>query len=289
VTEVAAANEEALRAWNGVLFDRFVQYEHLVVGGLAPHGERALALHPPDAGSSVLDIGCGFGDMSQAIARIVGPTGRVLGVDVAPRFIERAREDAQRAGLGNARFDVADAQVASFGETFDYAYSRFGTMFFANPVAALRNIRRALAPAGRICFVTWRRREDNQWLYRAEQVVKPLVEVPEETDEARCGPGPYSMANADTVSHILLLAGFEEIGFERCDHPYRIGRDLDEAVEFNMALGPAGEAIRLAGAAADELRPRLAELLRGALADLATPDGVIAGSSTWVVSARAPA
>jgi len=289
VTEVAAANEEALRAWNGVLFDRFVQYEHLVVGGLAPHGERALALHPPDVGSSVLDIGCGFGDMSQAIARIVGPTGRVLGVDVAPRFIERAREDAQRAGVENARFDVADVQVASFDETFDYAYSRFGTMFFANPVAALRNIRRALAPAARICFVTWRRREDNQWLYRAEQVVKPVVEVPEETDEARCGPGPFSMANADTVSHILLLAGFEEIGFERCDHPYRIGSDLDEAVEFNMALGPAGEAIRLAGAAADELRPRLAELLRGALADLATPDGVIAGSSTWVVSARAPA
>jgi len=223
------------------------------------------------------------------IARIVGPTGSVLGVDVASRFVERAREDARRAEIDNLSFDVADVQVASFDETFDYAYSRFGTMFFANPVAALHNVRSALSPGGRVCFVTWRRREDNQWLYRAEQVVKPLVEVPEETDEARCGPGPFSMANADTVSNILLAAGFEDVSFERCDHRFRIGTDLDEAVEFNMALGPAGEAIRLAGASADELRPRLAELLRGALADLVTADGVIAGSSTWVVSAHAPA
>ena len=288
MSEVAATNEEALRAWNGVLFDRFVRYEHLVVGGLAPHGERALELHPPRPGSRVLDIGCGFGDMSRAIARLVQPGGTVLGVDVAPRFVERAREDAQRAGLDNVRFDVADVQVARFDETFDYAYSRFGTMFFASPVAALRNVRSALAPGARICFVTWRRREDNEWLFRAERVVKPLVDEPEETDEARCGPGPFSMADTDTVGRILELAGFVDVSFERCDHPYRIGADLDEAVEFNMALGPAGEAIRLAGAAADALRPRLAELLRGALADLETPDGVIAASSTWVVSARTP-
>jgi len=288
VSEVAAANEEALRAWNGVLFDRFVQYEDLVVGGLAPHGERALELHPPRTGDRVLDIGCGFGDMTRALGRLVGSTGSVLGVDVAPRFVERAREDARRAGIDNVRFAVADVQVAAFDETFAYAYSRFGTMFFANPVAALRNVRSALEPGGRICFVTWRRKADNPWLHRAEEVVKPLVDEPEQTDEARCGPGPFSVANADTVSTMLLGAGFEDVEFARCDHPYRIGADLQQAVEFNMSIGPAGEAIRLAGAAADELKPQLAELLRAALADLETPNGVIADSSTWVVSARAP-
>ena len=95
------------------------------------------------------------------------------------------------------------------------------------------------------------------------------------------------MTNADTVSQILRSAGFDRIGFERCDLPLLIGRTLDEAVDFNLALGPAAEAIRLAGDSAEEMRPRLAELLREALAEFATDDGVIAQSSTWIVTARA--
>ena len=111
-------------------------------------------------------------------------------------------------------------------------------MFFANPVAALRNVRAALAPGGRLCAVVWRRKLDNEWVRRAEQVVDEYLEHPEETDEPTCGPGPFSMANADTVSEQLKIAGFEEITLRRCDLPMKIGNDLDHAVEFNMALGP---------------------------------------------------
>ena len=118
-------------------------------------------------------------------------------------------------------------------------------------------------------------------------IVKPLVEIPEETDEARCGPGPFSMANADTVSQILLSAGFDEISLQRIDLPYKLGNTLDEAVEFNLALGPAAEAVRLAGTEGDAMRPRLTGLLREALAEFETPDGVVARSSVWVVTARA--
>ena len=224
VTEVLQENEEAQRAWDGVLFDRFVQFRHLVVGGLAPLGTAALELDPPRPGDRVVDVGCGFGDTALQIAELVGPAGSVLGVDVAPRFIETARAEAQEAGAPNVRFETMDVQATAFDETFDYAFSRFGTMFFASPVAALRNVRRALVPGGRLCIVVWRRKLDNPWIHRAEQVVKPLIEVPEETDEPRCGPGPFSMADADTTSQILLGAGFDRIAFHRCDLPFTIGR-----------------------------------------------------------------
>jgi SAM-dependent methyltransferase len=285
VTDVLPENEESERAWNGVLFDRFVQYKHLVLA-LATHGEAAIEAYPPRPGDSVLDVGCGVGDSTRRLAELVGPEGTALGVDISARFVEAARADAE--GIANVRFEAHDVQGSRFDERFDYVFSRFGTMFFASPVAALRNMREAMATGGRLVLVVWRRREDNPWVHVAEAALKPLVPPPEEeTDEARCGPGPFSMANPDTVSQQLLLAGFEAIRFDRVDLPFLIGRDLDEAVEFNLALGPAAEAIRLAGPAGEAMRPELGELLRKELVPFDGPDGVVAPSSTWVVSARA--
>jgi ubiquinone/menaquinone biosynthesis C-methylase UbiE len=286
---IASANEEAVEAWNGVLFDRFLRFRHIVTAGLGAHGEAALALHPPAPGERVLDIGCGFGDTTQRIAQLVGPQGAALGVDVAERFVVRAREEAREAGTPNVRFLVADVQATSFEERFDYAFSRFGTMFFANPVVALRNVRQALEPGGRLTMVVWRRKLDNDWLHRAERVVERFVTEPEESDEPTCGPGPFSMADADTVSDVVLRAGFEDVALRRCDIEIAIGRNLDEAVEFVMALGPAGEVIRLAGDAAERIRPQISAALHEALADLARPDGVWAPASTWIVAARVPA
>jgi SAM-dependent methyltransferase len=288
VTLVAAANAEALEAWNGVLYDRFVAYRHLVVAGIAAHGDEAIRIEPPERSDRVLDIGCGFGDSTRQLAEIVGPEGRAVGVDVAPRFVATARAEARAAGVSNARFEVADVEVTEFAETFDYAFARFGTMFFANPVAAFRNVRRALEPGSRFVCVVWRRKLDNPWLHVAEQVVKPLVDEPEETDEARCGPGPFSQANADTLSGQLLSAGFGEITFRRSDLPIRLGSDLDEAVAFNLAIGPAAEAVRLAGDDAAAALPRLEELLRDALARFQTADGLKAASSTWIATSRVP-
>jgi len=286
---VAATNEEALEAWDGVLFDRFVQFREIVTDGLGAHGEAALAAHPPKPGDRVLDVGCGFGDTSRRIAELVGESGSVLGVDVAPRFVDAARDEAEQAGLDNVSFLVADVQVTRFGDSFDYAFARFGTMFFANPVAAMRNVREALAPGGRLCIVVWRRKLDNDWLHRAEKVVEDYLEEPEETDEPTCGPGPFSMAGADTTSDILLNAGFEDVALRRCDIPIRIGRDLDHAVEFVMSLGPAGEVIRLAGSEAETIKPKIERALREALTEFDGPDGVTASASTWIVSAKAPA
>ena len=284
----AASNHEAAEAWSGPLFERFVRYRELVIDGLGAHGEAAMAAHPPHPGDRVLDVGCGFGDTTQRLAGMVGPEGGALGVDVAPPFVEAARAEAEEAGVENVRFVVGDVQATEFGETFDYAFSRMGIMFFANPVQALRNVREALAPGGRLCAVVWRRKLDNEWVHRAERVVEEYLEHPEESDEPTCGPGPFSMANADTVSEQLKIAGFEQITLRRCDLPLKIGRDLDHAVEFNMALGPAGEVLRMWEDRIDEIRPKIAADLREALAEFEGPEGVYAPASTWIVGATAP-
>jgi SAM-dependent methyltransferase len=282
--QVAPDNAEALRAWNGVLFDRFLTYRHLVVDGPKAHGELALQRHPPRDGDRALDIGCGFGETTQELARLVGATGSALGIDVAPRFIEVARDEA--AGCDNLRYAVGDVQSIEFDETFDYAFSRFGTMFFARPVPALRNIARALMPGGRICLVVWRRKLDNPWLHVTEEVVSRFVDKPAETDEPRCGPGPFSMANADTVAEQLTIAGFTDVALERLDRPYRIGADIDEAIAYNTAIGPGAEAIRLAGTKADAMRSQIESALRVALRPYETADGVTLGASTWIITAR---
>ena len=284
--QVAPDNAEALEAWNGVLFDRFTTYRHLVVDGPNVHGELALQRHPPRSGDRALDIGCGFGETTRELARLVGPTGSALGIDVAPRFIEVAQDEAAGGGRDNLRYAVADVQSTPFEQTFDYVFSRFGTMFFARPVPALRNVAAALAPGGRICLVVWRRKLDNPWLHVAEGVVAGLVERPAESDQPRCGPGPFSMADADTVAEQLTSAGFTDIGFQRVDGPYRIGADVDEAVAYNMAIGPGAEAIRLAGTDADAVRPQIESALRVALGPYETGDGVFLGASTWTVTAR---
>jgi SAM-dependent methyltransferase len=287
VESAAADNREATDAWSGPLFDRFVRYRELVTEGLGAHGAMALEAYPPRAGDRVIDLGCGFGDTTRQLAEAVGPDGTALGVDVSKPFIEAARAEAT-GGPANLEFTVADVQTDDLGEGFDYAFSRMGLMFFASPVHALRNIRSALVPGGRLCAIVWRRKLDNEWVHRAERVVEQYLEHPEETDEPTCGPGPFSMANADTVSEQLAIAGFEAITLRRCDLPLKIGHDLDHAVEFNMALGPAAEVLRLWGDRVDEIRPRIAAELREALAEFDGPDGVVAPASTWIIAARAP-
>ena len=285
---VAASNKEATEAWSGPLFDRFVRFRGLVTAGLGAHGERAMEVHPPRPGDKVLDLGCGFGDTTQRLAELVGADGEAVGIDVSEPFIEAARKEAEAAGAGSVRFMAGDVQVTKFAESFDYAFSRMGIMFFANPVQALRNVRLALNPGGRFCAVVWRRKLDNEWMHRAERVVEEYLEHPEESDEPTCGPGPFSMANADTVSEQLTIAGFEEISLLRCDLPLKIGDDLDHAVEFNMSLGPAGEVLRMWGDRIEEIRPKISRELHEALAEFDGPDGVIAPASTWIVGATAP-
>ena len=282
-------NSVIVEAWNTVLFDKFVRFRAIVTDGLRGHSDRWFERGYLREGARVLDIGCGFGDTTVQLARAVGPNGHAVGVDCAENFIREAELTARARGAKNATFFTADVQTAPLSGPYDHAFSRFGTMFFELPGAALRNVRRALLPGGTLHMIVWRRREDNPWLFAAESCVRQLVPVisHEQTNQVHCGPGPFSMAGADLVSDLLGSAGYSRIAFERCDLDICIGHDLDQAVELAMTLGPAGEIMRLAGAEGEARKPAVIAALRETLAQFSRGDGVWGPSSTWLVSAVA--
>jgi ubiquinone/menaquinone biosynthesis C-methylase UbiE len=281
-------NNEAIEAWNTVLFDKFVRFRRVLIAGLGIHGARAMDRHPPKPGTTVVDIGCGFGDTTIELGKRIGTSGRAVGVDAAARFIESARKEAREARAENVSFEVSDIEKSVPGGPYELAYSRMGTMFFASPVFALRNIRKTLAPNGRLCMVVWRKREANECMYAAEVCMRDLLGEPPKGDQVTCGPGPFSMAGADLVSDQLIAAGYTDIAFERSDALIETGRDVEEAIDFGLQLGPAGEIVRLAGDAATTRMSEIRAALSQVLAPYSRPDGVWSPSSCWIVTARNP-
>jgi len=280
-------NAEAIEAWNTVLYEKYVRFRRIMVGMLAVHGTRAMDRHPPRARERVVDLGCGLGDTTIELGKRVGPDGRAIGLDAASNFIATARKEASEASSRNVSFEVADIEAAVPGGPYDLAFSRMGTMFFASPVIALRNVRKALRPDGRLCIVVWRKREANDCVHRAEVIVRELLGDPPKQDQVTCGPGPFSMASADLVGDQLVAAGYTDIAFERSDAAVEIGADFEEAMRFALALGPAGEVVRLAGDAATARMPEITAALRAGFSEFMRDDGSVWGpSSCWIVTAH---
>ena len=285
----APANEEAVRAWDTVLYERWKKNREVFVGALGEITEQAFDEMPPPEGGRCIDIGCGFGDTTRRLAELVGPGGFALGIDSSREFIEDARREAAEANAENVEFEVADAQTAEWEPDHDYAYSRMGTQFFAAPVPAMRAIRGALKPGGRLNKICWRRKAESPIWAETEEVVQRFLSRPEEYDADTCGPGPFSLGNPDTTRGILEAAGFDEIELHRRDFDYYMGRDMDEAIEALLAIGPGAELIRLNGDHGDSRRPEIAEALAERFAPWQRADGSIVGrASVWNVTARNP-
>ena len=280
-------NAIPIEAWNTVLFDKFCRFRYVLTYGLSAHSDEVLRRRPYALGGRILDVGCGFGDTTRLIAHQVASVGSSVGVDCAPRFIELAQRELAEQPIPNASFFVADVERDELNGPYDHVFSRFGTMFFNRPGAALRNIYRELSPGGTLKMIVWRRREDNAWIHDAELCVKEIVPVVshDDTDDVHCGPGPFSMASTDMISDLLISAGFERISFERFDTEVCVGKSLDEAVDFAMNLGPAGEIIRLAGEEGERRKDAVMEALRRRISQHLRPDGVWMGSSSWLVTA----
>lgn len=278
---------EYIDFWNEVLVPKFVRWKHIIVDGLTLHSEAVFPTLEVKAGDKVVDAGCGFGDTAIKLARIVGPAGSVLAIDCCDAFLEFGRRDAAAERITNIRFLDEDVQTYRFDPVHDFCFSRFGTQFFENPVAGLRNMRTSLKPGGIMTMIVWRGIKDNPWLGSAKDIVLQFLPPPGE-DARTCGPGPFSMADTGVVTKQLEIAGYKDIRFEQIDAQVFIGKELDEAVEFQLALGPAGEVYREAGELAIRQHDEIAAALRAHLANFVTPDGVMMDSSSWKVTARNP-
>jgi ubiquinone/menaquinone biosynthesis C-methylase UbiE len=274
--------------WNEVLGPKFIRFKHVLVGGLTRHSEAVFPSLPVRQGDRVLDVGCGFGDTAIKLAGLVGPQGEVVGIDCCDAFLDHARNDIEARGLTNIRLMRGDAEIALPESQFDFVFSRFGTMFFANPVAGLRNMRKALRPGGRMVHIVWRDRADNPWLSMAKDIVLQFLPPPGE-DAQTCGPGPFSMSDEDTVRAMMTAAGYRNIEFRRVDAPVLIGSDVADAIAFQLAIGPAGEVFREAGEAAEEKRGEIEAALAEAIErQKTTGQGIVMESSSWVISAVNP-
>ena len=279
---------EFVRFWNEVLAPKFIRFRHVLVGGLSRHSSEVLPRLPVKKGDRVLDVGCGFGDTAIEFARMVGPEGHVVAVDCCDAFMDYGREDARREDVTNLEFRRADAEVALPKGEFDFVFSRFGTMFFVNPVVGMRNMREALKPGGRMAHIVWRDRADNPWAMEAKKVVMKFLPEPGE-DARTCGPGPFSMADQETVEAQMRSAGYQDVEFQRVDAKVLIGSTTQDAIDFSRAIGPAGEVFREAGERAEAKRPEIeAAMTRMFEEQERTEEGIWMMSSSWVITARNP-
>ena len=277
-----SGNQEQLEYWDGVGGQRWTAHQEALDRMVRPFGLAAierLALRP---GEHVLDVGCGCGDTLRALAERVGERGSVTGVDLSTQMLGRARERVPRATL-----IAGDVTEVAFERRFDALFSRFGVMFFANPVAAFASLRGLLVepPAGRIAFVCWRAQAENGWGTVPFAAVRAaLPEAPLGPMDRTDGPGPFAFADRDHVASVLRAAGFSQIDIAPFDAEVELSATgLDEAARFSITAGPAA---RLLAQASPEQKARAAACVAEALAPYEKNGRVTLHGAAWTVLAQ---
>jgi SAM-dependent methyltransferase len=281
---MADVNVEQARAWNGEEGDRWTEQEARYNTASRRHSDCLLRAARIAPGDQILDIGCGCGESTRDAARQArSRSGWALGVDLSARMLARARERSLAEGVLNARFELADVQIHPFAaQTFDLAISRFGAMFFEDPLAAFRNVGRALRPGGRLALIAWQELARNEWLLALRGALAAGRTLPEPTVGA---PGPFGLADPAAVRQVLGAAGFVAIDFEEVNEPMEFGADPDDAFDFVRSMGVTKGLLESLDATA---RARAIDDVRAMLAAHHTDAGILLGARSWLITAHRP-
>jgi SAM-dependent methyltransferase len=276
-----AANVDQTTFWNKLGGPAWAELSPLLDRQIEGVGRRAMEALAPKPGERLLDVGCGCGQTTLALAEQVGPRGEVIGLDLSRPMLEVARRRAADDGAANVRFEEADAQTTAFEPAaFDGLYSRFGVMFFDDPKAAFRHLLDALKPGGRLAFVCWRGMAENPWM--TAPLVAALAALPPGPPPPDPNtPGPFAFADAERVRDILASAGFADITIAPVDAEIG-GNSLADSLTLALRIGPLGARLR----EAPEFRPMVAQAVGDALAPYVRDGGVWMPSAVWIVTAR---
>lgn len=263
--------------WNGRLGQGWVSVEDYIDRMLEPISRVGLSEAATREQEKAIDIGCGCGTTTLQLA---ASGASVLGVDISAPMIEKA--SSKPAAGANVRFEVADAAVAAFDSDHDLLFSRFGVMFFSDPVAAFSNMRSALKPGGRLVFICWDLPAKNPWVSQVGQVLQPFMPA-DAPRPAPTDPGPFAFADVDFTTSVLGNAGFSDISMTSVEEPLPLGDNLDEVMAFQKHVGPLSGLLENADAATAEAAIAAVE---GVFAPHVGDDGLSMTASAWLVTAR---
>jgi SAM-dependent methyltransferase len=273
------ANEDQIKFWNDKAGQDWTSLQARMDVNLSAIGDAVLALADARAGMAVLDVGCGTGATSLAMA---AAGAKVTGLDVSKPMLGLARKRAAEAGLDIA-FIEADASAHAFAPEYDLIFSRFGVMFFDDPIGAFANLHRALRTGGHLAFVCWRPLAENLWAAAPLGAAKPFL--PEQPSPDPLAPGPFAFADPQRILSILTDVGFHDVEIEKYDGVMRMGRDIPTIAAQTLQIGPLSRAV---GEADEATRAKITEAVRAVMGKFATTDGEIAPpTACWLVSAKA--
>lgn len=277
-----SVHQDQIDYWNGPTGLKWAKYQTEMDRNLQEAAIAGLQLAKPRPGEQVLDIGCGSGETSLLLAEAVGPGGKVTGVDISQPMLTLARVRAE--GRNNLQFVEADAAFHAFRPEFDLIFSRFGVMFFADPVAAFANIRKAAVPDGRLAFVCWRSAKENEWASYPFAAAKP--HLPEQKPGDPNTPGPFAFADPERVRRVLSQAGFRDVAIEAFDGEMDLGGDPEHAgFQLTSLMGPTSRALKNVD---DATRAKVRDAVREAMTRFLKERGHLRpGIACWLVTAKA--
>lgn len=278
------ANADQIAYWNDLAGQKWVRYQAMLDRQLDAVGAAAMDVAHLQSGEAVLDVGCGCGSTTLELGRRVGPPGRAVGLDISRPMLHLARQRSRTEKVPNATFLEADAQVHAFRPEFDVLFSRFGVMFFEDPVAAFSNLHNAMRRGSRVAFVCWQALQRNDWMLKP--MMAALQHISLDSPPSPDAPGPFAFANPERVEGILAEAGYSNVVMRALDVDLVVGGGLpmQETVQFLLEMGPLGRV--LTGAPYD-LKAKVAGAVKDEIAPHASHDGVHMRGAVWVVTADA--